>query len=246
MNPLNKTDQFIERARKIHGDFYDYSLTEFKNAKIKLKIRCPKHGVFSQYPNGHLQSSCRKCSYEKRSERISAIYDTDLFIRRSKEKHGDRYDYSLSEYSGYTTKIKIICKIHGSFLQTPGNHFNTGGCLECGLSKTGLYSNWYFDKNPELRDKKASLYLIKLNNLNEEFIKIGITINRIEDRISSFDEYRTSIIRVLPGALYELFLLEQSILGKYSKYRPNIRFGGHTECMDSRNIDSILSDMNLT
>ena len=61
---------------------------------------------------------------------------TKEFIKRAKETHGNRYDYSESVYKGARTKIKIICKIHGEFEQIPDNHVNSvRGCSMCGMDK---------------------------------------------------------------------------------------------------------------
>lgn len=56
---------------------------------------------------------------------------TDQFVRKAQEVHGDRYDYSNSIYTGRFTKLFIICKKHGEFFQTPGNHFCGKGCPLC-------------------------------------------------------------------------------------------------------------------
>ena len=73
------TEEFIEKAKQIHGDKYDYSLTEYKSNKKKVKIICPIHGVFEQRPLNHLQGcGCIKCSG---LEKLT----TDEFIKRSKQ-----------------------------------------------------------------------------------------------------------------------------------------------------------------
>jgi hypothetical protein len=54
------------------------------------------------------------------------------FIKRAREKHGDKYDYSLSEYKGIFKKIKIICPIHNEFEQTAKSHLDGKGCKYCG------------------------------------------------------------------------------------------------------------------
>ena len=57
------TVEFIKRSNEIHRK-YDYSLTEFKSHKEKVKIICHEHGVFEQTPNNHLykKSGCKFCS----------------------------------------------------------------------------------------------------------------------------------------------------------------------------------------
>ena len=49
------TKQFIEKAKLVHGDKYDYSLVEYKNSKTKVKIKCNTcNNIFNQTPNDHL------------------------------------------------------------------------------------------------------------------------------------------------------------------------------------------------
>jgi len=45
-NSFLTTSQFIEKARKIHGNIYDYSLVDYERNDIKIKIICSEHGVF--------------------------------------------------------------------------------------------------------------------------------------------------------------------------------------------------------
>ena len=56
---------------------------------------------------------------------------TEEFIRRSKEKHGDKYDYSKVEYKNKSSKVIIICPIHGEFEQVANSHMRGGGCSKC-------------------------------------------------------------------------------------------------------------------
>lgn len=55
-------DEFVERARAIHGDKYDYSLVVMAGNSVKVDIICPIHGVFSQTPAKHLQG--RGCTHK--------------------------------------------------------------------------------------------------------------------------------------------------------------------------------------
>jgi hypothetical protein len=54
------------------------------------------------------------------------------FVKSAKERHGDRYDYSLSEYSASESKVRIVCREHGPFLQKPRSHCRGDGCPKCG------------------------------------------------------------------------------------------------------------------
>jgi hypothetical protein len=131
-NNIKKTTElFIEDAKKIHGDKYDYSLVEYKNNSTKVKIICLEHGIFEQNPNNHIskEHGCSFCNG-------GIKYNKDIFIRRSKEVHGDKYDYSLVNYINSHTKVRIICPIHGEFKQTPSCHTNHKyGCPVCSESR---------------------------------------------------------------------------------------------------------------
>ena len=127
----NTTKSFIEKARKIHGDKYDYSKVEYVNAYTKICIICPEHGEFYQTPHDHLKgASCPKCGNIKRKE--GRFLSTDKFIEKARKIHGDKYDYSKVNYIGTKGKICIICPEHGEFYQTPNAHLNGQGCPICG------------------------------------------------------------------------------------------------------------------
>ena len=128
-NIKSNSSDFINKSKKIHGDKYDYSLVEYINNETKVSIICSIHGEFIQSPNSHLAGKgCPKCGGTKK-------LSTDEFIKMSKKIHGDKYDYSLVEYVNHLTKIKIICKKHGVFKQTPNSHLSEKGCPICFESK---------------------------------------------------------------------------------------------------------------
>ncbi len=126
--------QFIEKSIKIHGNKYDYSLIEYKNNKIKVKIICPIHGIFEQTPVSHYKHGCRKCDNDRKS--IPKITN-NIFIKRSNDIHNNEYDYRLVDYKNSSTKVKIICNVHGEFTQTPNSHLSGRGCQKCAYEKNG-------------------------------------------------------------------------------------------------------------
>lgn len=130
------TEEFIEKAKRMHGDKYDYSNVEYRKMSDKVCIICPEHGEFWQTPKEHLNGhGCSKCKMKKHWDSRGRI-DKEDFIRRSKEVHGDKYDYSKVEYIDTQTKVCIICPEHGEFWQTPNNHLQGQGCKKCkGLNK---------------------------------------------------------------------------------------------------------------
>lgn len=128
------TEEFIEKAKKVHGDKYDYSKVNYVDTKTKVIIVCKKHGEFEQTPNSHLSGKgCPIC----RNEHTGNISRKSLeeFIKEAKKIHGDKYDYSLVNYVNCSTKVKLICPIHGEFEITPNKHLSGRGCRKCGVEK---------------------------------------------------------------------------------------------------------------
>ena len=119
------TEGFIEKARKVHGDKYDYSKVEYVNSQTKVCIICPIHGEFWQNPNNHinLKQSCYKCK--------GLVHDLEDFIKKARKVHGNKYDYSKVEYKGAKGRVCIICPKHGEFMQTSNDHLNGNGCQKC-------------------------------------------------------------------------------------------------------------------
>ena len=57
-------ENFERKARRLHGNKYDYSLVKYVNANTKIEIVCPQHGSFWQIPNYHLSGNgCPKCAH---------------------------------------------------------------------------------------------------------------------------------------------------------------------------------------
>ena len=108
------TEEFIKKAREVHGDKYDYSKVEYVKSKAKVTIICPEHGEFLQTPQKHLYGQgCPKCGHKSE-------LTTEEFIKKAREVHGDKYDYSNVEYVDAKTNVCIICKQHGVFWQRQG------------------------------------------------------------------------------------------------------------------------------
>lgn len=130
----SNTQEFIQKAIKIHGSRYDYSKVNYVKASEKVEIICPIHGSFYQRPNDHLSGyGCIKCANDKMHyERVKNI---DTFIEESNIIHNNKYDYSKINYYNAHTKVCIICPKHGEFWQTPASHLKGSGCPICKESK---------------------------------------------------------------------------------------------------------------
>ena len=151
------TEMFIEKAKSIHGDKYDYSKVEYNGCFEKICIICPKHGEFWQTPSSHLQGyGCKKCSTEK--NHITQKHSKEDFIKMSCKIHGNKYDYSKVEYNDSRTKVCIICPEHGEFWQTPDNHLRGHGCQKCNIfrlnEKTRMAKEDFIEKSIKIHGDK--------------------------------------------------------------------------------------------
>lgn len=124
----------IEKFNKAHNNKYDYSKSEYVNARTKIIIICPIHGEFQQIPRKHAAGQgCPKCSAKHTND--YRVLSTEEFINRARAKHGPIYDYNKSRYINSTTKIEIVCPTHGTFWQNPHSHTKGRGCPKCKIVK---------------------------------------------------------------------------------------------------------------
>jgi hypothetical protein len=131
-------DEFVKRSNSIHKNFYDY-IEDYKNSRTKIKINCPKHGVFEQRPYSHLQGiGCPKCGFEISSSKSRKIIED--FIKKCNLIHNNYYNYDKVIYKNNKENVVITCPKHGDFSQIPQHHINGHGCPEC-APKRGINSN---------------------------------------------------------------------------------------------------------
>jgi len=243
MASRSNLEQFIEKARLIHGDKYDYSEFIYKNNATKGKIICNICNKSSeQTPNCHLASRKISCDCIRLKK---LTHNLKSFIEKSSKIHNNLYDYSLCNYTGYKNKVEIICKEHGIFKQNPRDHFEGHGCPKCVVFG---YKKEDFIK--KCKDNIATLYVIRCWNSNEEFYKIGITTKTTKER------FNTSL--KMPYQYEEMFEIsifsdliwdyEKDFHSKYKKfkYKPKIKFSGRYECFSIEIEESIFKDFKIT
>ena len=172
---LTKED-FIARAKQVHGDKYDYSKSEYCGKDKPLIVICPIHGEFKQTPNNHWKGKgCAKCSGNHKLTLTE-------FIKKANEIHNNKYDYSNVNYVNTNTPVSIICPIHGSFIQTPSKHLAGRGCPSCGIDKMKStnyekYGVVYSIASKTVQDK------IKKSFLNKYGVDNPGTLNFVKERI---------------------------------------------------------------
>ncbi len=155
------TMSFVKKVRDKFGECQgiDLSLVEYKDRLTKVEIVCERHGHVRRSPRQILSSKfvCPECGREharqaNNRKRIEAekrrtikpssgthreVRDLESFVRKAKEIHGDKYDYSQVQYVDTQTKVAIICPKHGVFYMKPNKHtsWRKSGCPVCNESR---------------------------------------------------------------------------------------------------------------
>jgi glutaredoxin len=127
-------EEFIERAKKTHGDKYSYSECEYIDAHEKVKIYCNTcKRFFQQRAYCHLQGEgCNICGRKKAAK--SNTLEKEKFIAKAKKKHGNKYNYDKVVYIANHSKIEIFCNTCKKvFWQEPAAHAGKSGegCPYC-------------------------------------------------------------------------------------------------------------------
>jgi len=161
LNTKSNTQEFIEKAKLVHGDKYDYSLVEYINSGKKVKIIF--NGIiYYQKPEAHLIGKC--------PEKINRRFDTQTFIEKSKLIHGDKYDYSLVNYINNSTKV--IIKLNGKkYEQSPQKHL-IGKCPE--KTNRRLDTQTFIEKSKLIHGDKYDYSMSEYKRIDE---KIKIVYN---------------------------------------------------------------------
>ena len=165
------TEEFIQKAKAIHGDKYDYSKVQYVDAFTKVCIICPVHGEFMQTAHNHLRGAgCSLCgrsqaSYSRRKSNAD-------FIAEANKVHGNQYDYSKVSYVDAKSKVIIICPKHGEFQQSPSNHLNGTGCPKCSHERIGKLSRnskeWFIEKAHEVHGDRYDYSKVEYHDSSQK------------------------------------------------------------------------------
>lgn len=195
-----KNQWYIQKFIEVHGDTYIYSKVQYKTTREKVEIICKEHGSFFQRPNSHLSGvGCPQCQGNKHKDTIQCIKD---FI----QVHGSTYDYSKVEYvNAANTKVEIVCKKHGSFLQRPNHHLSGKGCPKCQGHNQNI------------------LYILKCPDTG--LIKVGIT-NHLSTRISTLGGNLEYVHHIVVDNPRQTELELHRKYRQYNKFNPTVKSGG--------------------
>ena len=246
------TEEFIKRAKKIHGDKYDYSKVKYSTNHKKICIICPKHGEFWQQPSDHLNGhGCRKCLLDKLPN-IKKL-TTEEFIKRAKKIHGDKYDYSKVKYINSKTAVCIICPKHGEFWQIPNYHLSKCGCQKCAeeelVFENKLYKTLLDNIDYDIIRQKKFIWLKYKNKMSLDFYipskKIAIEYqgeqhfkkyNFEQDNSKLLERQKRDLEKIKLCKEHNIKLLHFSFCEKYCK--------NNTEYKVYTNINDLITEIN--
>lgn len=166
---INNFRTIEERCMSIHDNFYDYSKFIYLNSNTKSIIICPIHGEWLQTISSHLSGSgCYYCGTIKQHLSIKSKIE-DVIIKAN-TIHNNEYDYSKFKYINTLTKSTIVCKVHGEWEATMGNHLCGHKCPECANIKR---------KNTKKNDiEKVIIEAHKVHNNKYDYSKYVYVNNR--------------------------------------------------------------------
>lgn len=225
--PKKTAQQFVEALMLKHGNEYDYSKSIYNGAHEQFSFECIKHGLVTMSANNHLRGAkCAKCAGNWKK-------DSETFAEEARSKHGDTYDYTSLNYIDSHTPLKIVCKTHDVFWQSPTTHLSGAGCPKCAA--------YGFNK-----DLNSSLYIL---SDNKDITKIGITNRDVQVRCAEISKSanKSYVIKTSynfdsgeVAARVEAVLLQEL----RSTYRqPTEKFDGSTECFYNVDYEWLLSQI---
>lgn len=236
-NSRHNQKEVFDKIRKLHPDLEILPNQEYINRDGNLLVK-NKYGICEVIILSLLNKS---------TPTIRSAVDKNLYcINQFKEVHGDKYDYSLVEYKGTHTKVKIISE-HGIFEQSPSNHLSRQGCPIEGRKNTTRYHrknpsgwkhrNWIKSGGRSKRFDSFKVYFLECwdEETGERFYKIGKTYNTVKRRFRTKTRlpYKYNIIYTIEledGR--RICELEQEYQNKNKEYSyiPKKHFDGMYEC----------------
>ena len=221
-SPENKskksnTEEFIKNAKEIWNDKYDYSLTDYKNARTKVKIIF-NDIVYEQLPGAHLRYP------------VENFLNQEIFLKRAIKKWGDKYDYSLVKFISTKYKVKIIYE-NVIYEQAPNNHLN--------YAPEKLNQKTYEDFLKEAYQKHMNLYSYE----KVVYVNYRTKIEIICKKHGSF--YQTPTQHLSRGCTFCKESGGEKEIWKYlTKF--NIKFEREKTFTDCKNINCLKFDFYLT
>ena len=133
------TEEWINRAKSVHGNKYDYSKSLYAGAHEYITITCSVHGDFRQRASNHisLERGCSICAGVKNpTDNKNKLISQQEFLRRCELAHKDSLlDFTKAKYTGSRNKVSVHCNLHGEQMIHAGNLMRGSGCIQCAHEK---------------------------------------------------------------------------------------------------------------
>lgn len=216
LNTKKRTIQdVLDHFHEVHGDVYDYSLfKEYKNGNTKIKIICKIHGVFEQIPRSHYSGTgCPMCGCGKSSDKSRRSLED--FIKKAKEKYGDRFTYDKTVYKNSGEPVIISCRTHGDFSTKPRTFLGENskhGCKKCYWDSKKLSAEDFIKKAKSKHGDRYDYSLINTLNtvVSKDKVRIvckehGVYETTAAIHLSGFNCKECQKQNALGGYSYEYF-----------------------------------------
>lgn len=200
----SNNEEFIKKARKVHGDIYDYSEVDYITAAgdgHEVTIICKKHGAFKQKPTDHLAGNgCSKCSrsgFSKPSIKWLQVIEnlTGIQLEHAMnmgEKRIKLQDGKIVRADGFDNETNTIFEFHGCFWH---------GCDKC----------YTADEKNSMNKKKMSTLLANTNKREQQLRDMGFTVIVIWDHEWKLIENDEEKIRVYVESLINDYFPDNSL-----------------------------------
>lgn len=105
---------------------------------------------------------------------MASKHTINSFIFKSREIHGDKYDYSKVNYINTRTNVCIICPEHGEFWQNPKTHMEGSGCPLCSKQSFNhphkLTQEEFVNRSNKIHNNKYDYTNAAFKNIREKVI----------------------------------------------------------------------------
>tara|TARA_B100000315_G_C14514195_1_gene558417 strand:- start:90 stop:1337 length:1248 start_codon:yes stop_codon:yes gene_type:complete len=227
-----------KKIKKLKGNFKVIYLAQDSSESSQLKCNIKDHPQFPLIYDAlnrkvkEKRFACPRCGYlDSRPDAVETLKRINEGKRTKKQKeweeecglfHNYKYDYTDVVYIRAKDKVDIRCPIHGIQPQTPDQH-RRNGCRSCAdLDLKGVYSQKYFDDNPEMKTVDATIYYLEITLGKSKFYKVGVTVDRVSTRFSAANKYgfKFKTLKSKKTKLYEAWKIEDFLLNNHAVKHP--------------------------
>ena len=150
------TDEWIDIAKKVHGDKYNYDKVNYIDENTKVCIICPKHGEFWQDPSNHihLKQGCPKCGNVVSTPEKEILSYLQELLPNIEIKKNIRNVISNREIDIYLPDYKIGIELNGLYWHSEiyrDKYYHLNKTIECennGIRLIHIFEDeWLYKQN---------------------------------------------------------------------------------------------------